>query len=205
MIILWRYCIGGKVIRILQFPPISGNFAPLPDWVVLQISLEWNDPHVPHVIQLLCCWPEMVDNFVKVIKTKDVRLILQCWQETRILRSIFIGLIYMLTSILKIEIAHIRHLWQLGRLSWSNFAKNLYFGLLTFSTQIKSMERSRTITLPRAADRLLLRCSSSIHPSISLKQNCGAAITTNNCWPRYNTVLKQPLLQEFYSLLNTDL
>ena len=46
-----------------------------------------------------------------------------------------------------IEIGHTRHMCQLRRLSWPHLALNLYFEELTFSTQIKSIESSRNMTL----------------------------------------------------------
>ena len=49
---------------------------------------------------------------------------------------------YILTSIVTIEIDHTRHMWQIGRFPGPNVTtfKALYFGRLTFSTQIKSMD-----------------------------------------------------------------
>ena len=58
----------------------------------------------------------------------------ECWVNKKIVFSC--SCLYMLTSMLTIEIAHTKHLWQLGKLSWPNCAKNLYFNrqLLVFKS-----------------------------------------------------------------------
>ena len=66
--------------------------------------------------------------------------------QTNIAVSSGFVLKYILTFILIIEIDHTRHLWQLGSLSGPHFGKHLFFGGLTFATQIKSMESSRDMT-----------------------------------------------------------
>ena len=67
-----------------------------------------------------------------------------CWVNKNYRFQLFV-LKYMLTFILIIEIDNTRHLWQLGRLLESNFAKNMFLGGMMFSTQIKPMESSKNI------------------------------------------------------------
>ena len=54
--------------------------------------------------------------------------------------------LFLLTSMLIIVIDHTIHMWPLGMFWGPDLAKQLYFGELTFSTQVKSMESSRNMT-----------------------------------------------------------